>query len=166
MAISSPPMSPFASPAVRGAACALLLSGCASRSSAPPATTPPEAHRSGSTGRDMGWISVGLGSAAGAIAVGTSVLMLRHAAVRSSECDAQRVCTQDGLDANTGIRSLSGANVAAWIVTGVGLGAGAFLLLTHPANETRKSPNEAPKTEAPTTEVGVAPGGLVLRSSF
>ena len=162
----SPPCPAFASPAVRAAAAALLLMGCASHSSRPPATTPPpQEHRSGSTARDIGWISIGLGGAAGAIAVGTSVLMLRHAAVRGSECDAQRVCTQDGLDANTGIRSLSGANAASWMVAAAGVGVGAVLLLTHPLNESRKE-GDQPSGGARTTSLGVTPGGLTLRSEF
>lgn len=109
--------------------------------------------------RNLGWISIAVGAGAGAIALGTSGVMLYDMSVRSSDCNAQKQCGTRGTDANSQIASLAGWNLGAWIVAAVGLGAGAFLVITHP-KETQKG----------TTAVGVTPNGSGLsfgvRSTF
>jgi hypothetical protein len=105
------------------------------------------------TNRTLGWIAVAVGAEALVAALVTSAVMLHENDVRNSNC-SNKVCTPLGLDANTQLQQLGPWNTAAYIVGAVGLGAGAFLLLTNPAEKEGR------------TEVGVAPGGLTLRGSF
>lgn len=105
-----------------------------------------------------GWMLIGVGGAAGLIAIGTSIVMLHDASVRSDNCDASKVCNSAGLSANNEISQLSGWNIGAFAVAAVGLGVGAFLVLTHPSDKEMG------------TQVGIAPTGtgtgFVLRSTF
>jgi hypothetical protein len=141
-------------------ALALALNGCAGRASQTEVRTaenPPAQgeHKSDPMARDFGWITLGVGIAAGTVAVGTSVLMLRESVVRSDNCNEQQVCNADGLEANSRINHLSPPNAVAWVVTAAGIGGGAYLLLTNPKEK-----------KAQTTAVGVSPAGLTLRSTF
>jgi hypothetical protein len=105
------------------------------------------------TNRTLGWIAVAVGAEALVAALVTSAVMLHENDVRNSNC-TDKVCTPLGLDANTQLQQLGPWNAAAYIVGAVGLGAGAFLLLTNPAEKEGR------------TAVGVSPGGLTLRGSF
>jgi hypothetical protein len=58
-------------------------------------------------------------------------MLLHEKAVRDEECNAQKLCSQRGLDANGSIATVVGWNTAAWIVMAAGLGAGAYLLFTN-----------------------------------
>jgi hypothetical protein len=108
--------------------------------------------------RAFGWVSVAVGAQAAIVAVTTSVLMLTANGVRSSECNGQNVCSSRGLDANGRIDALAPWNAGAWAVAVVGVGVGAYLILSNPP-ETQK-----------TTAIGVGPDGsgmgLNLRSTF
>jgi hypothetical protein len=107
---------------------------------------------SGRAARVLGWVSLSLGAEAAIVAVTTSFLLLHEKNVRDAECDAQKICSQRGLDANSTIASLVPWNTASWIVAAAGIGGGAVLLLTH-RPDTRQ------------TAMGVAPsaGGLDLK---
>ena len=113
-------------------------------------------------GRTAGWIFVAVGAEAATVALVTSVMLLHDNSVRSSECNAQKACSVDGVDANSRIRSLVNWNAGAWAVAAVGLGAGAYLVLSNPRH--------ADQAGATRTAIGVAPNGsgvgLDLRSSF
>ena len=84
--------------------------------------------------------------------------MLYDNSVRSDECNAQKICSPRGIDANSRLDALAPWNAAAWAVAVVGIGAGAYLILSNPP-ESQK-----------TTAIGVGPDGsgmgLNLRSTF
>ncbi len=128
----------------------------ASSSSDPPETT--EERHARLDRRTWGWALGSVGAASAVIALGTSIVMLKDNGDRNANCNAAHVCNANGITANQAINDLGGWNLAAYIVAGVGLGAGAYLLLTNPADKRR------------TTEVGVAPNGsggsLLLQGSF
>jgi hypothetical protein len=110
-------------------------------------------------GRRMaGWISLGIGGSAALIALGTSIVMLRDKSNRDSGCDANKVCTAAGFTANNELGQLVGWNIGAFAVAAVGLGVGAFLILTNPSDREMG------------TQVGIAPTGsgtgFVFRSTF
>jgi hypothetical protein len=105
-----------------------------------------------------GWIAIGIGSSAALIALGTSIVMLHDKSVRDSGCDANKVCTSAGLSANNELGQMVGWNIGAFAVAAVGLGVGAFLVLSNPSDREMG------------TQVGIAPTGsgtgFVLRSTF
>lgn len=105
-----------------------------------------------------GWILVGIGGASALIAVGTSIFMLHDKSVRDDNCDANKVCSSAGLSANNELGQLVGWNIGAWAVAAVGLGVGAFLVLTNPSDKEMG------------TQVGVGQTGsgtgFLLRSTF
>jgi len=80
-------------------------------------------------------------------------MILNSKSTRDSDCNAQKVCSQDGIDANSSIQSLLGWNAAAWAVAVVGTGAGIILVATHPYEA---------KSEAALT-LGPAAAGAALR---
>jgi hypothetical protein len=105
-----------------------------------------------------GWVSVSAGSLAAIVALFTSYAMLHDKSVRDSNCDATKACSSAGLSANMDLAALSGWNIGSWAVAAVGLGVGAFLVVTNPS-----APDEG-------TRVGIAPtgsgAGLTVRSAF
>jgi hypothetical protein len=84
--------------------------------------------------------------------------MLHQKSKRDADCDAAKVCSQDGINANTQLAALSGWNAGSFIVAAAGLGVGAFLLLTSSVEGDKQ------------TAIGVAPtgsgAGLNLKGSF
>jgi hypothetical protein len=109
-------------------------------------------------GRTWGWAAVSIGSAAGVLAIGTSILMLEDNSTRNSNCNAQKVCNSNGITANAQITDLGPWNTGLWVAGIAGLGIGAYLLITHPTDR------------ASGVQVGVAPNGsggsFQLRGSF
>jgi hypothetical protein len=77
-------------------------------------------------------------------------MLLHEKGVRDSECSAQKLCSQRGLDANSTIASLVSWNTASWIVTVIGVSAGVALLVTS----RRDTPQRTAIAVAPT------PGGV------
>jgi hypothetical protein len=108
--------------------------------------------------RDVGWISLSIGVEAAIVAIVTSGMILDSKSTRDSHCNAQKVCSQDGLDANSSIQSLLGWNAAAWAVAVVGTGAGIILVATHPY--------EAKPVAALTLAPAAAGAALRLEGSF
>jgi hypothetical protein len=105
-----------------------------------PAPAPAEHTSSSSrTGRTLGWISLSVGAEAAIIAIVTSFMMLHDKSVRDADCNAQKVCSPDGYSANTTLDALTWWNATAYGVAAVGLGAGAFLLLTNPPARERST---------------------------
>jgi hypothetical protein len=133
-------------------------------SSGPPpsrtSTTDQAAHdrETRQLGRTWGWAAVSIGASASLLAIGTSVLMLEDNSTRNSNCNAQKVCNASGITANGQLNDLAPWNTGLWITGILGLGIGAYLLITHPTDR------------ATGTQVGVAPNGsgasFELRSSF
>jgi len=60
--------------------------------------------------------------------VATSVMMLHDKSARDSNCNAEKVCSPAGLDANQDIGLLSGWNAGAWVLAAAGLGIGGYLV--------------------------------------
>lgn len=118
----------------------------------------PDEREARQRARMDGWIAIGIGSSAALIALGTSLVMLHDKNVRDSECDGNKSCTSAGLSANNELGQLVGWNIGAFAVAAVGLGVGAFLVLTNPSDREMG------------TQVGIAPTGsgtgFVLRSTF
>jgi hypothetical protein len=115
--------------------------------------SPSPEHVGRQTNRALGWIAVAIGGEAAAVALVTSAIMLRQSSIRNDHCDAQHVCSQAGLDANTQLSQLGGWNTAAYFVAAVSLGLGVYLLLTNPSDRA-------------VAEVGVGPSGATLAGSF
>jgi hypothetical protein len=109
---------------------------------------------SGRSSRTLGWIAIAIGGEAALTAVVTSVMMLHQNDIRNRECDGQKVCSAAGANANAQLSNLGPWNAAAYVVGAVGLGVGAFLLLTNPAEKEGHA------------EVGISPAGLTLQGAF
>ncbi len=130
--------------------------------------------------RDRGWVFVAVGSAAGVVALGTGLLMLTNMSTRSSNCSDAKVCNADGYNANTQIGNLGGVNAAAFGIAAVGIGVGAFLVLSHPLKRGEEKTTEPKAKNAATrdsrdttsgsTALGISPTGsgigLNLKGSF
>ena len=86
--------------------------------------------RGGSSQRTAGWVVGGVG-AAGLVTAGVSglVLISKRNTVQN-ECDANKSCSADGLDAASAGKTLKAVNTIAWVVAGAGLGIGAYLVLS------------------------------------
>ncbi len=157
-AVSPPPVPPPGAPTPPASSAAPpqpapLAAAPAQAPAGPPVTEPPPAPRSGGgPARTAGWLSIAVGGEAAVVAVVTSFMVLHEKGVRDDNCDARKVCSQTGIDANATIDTLLGWNAAAWIVAVAGLGAGTVLVLTHPSKSDR------------TVAIGVAPapGGAAL----
>jgi hypothetical protein len=134
--------------------------GCASEPAPTPAT-PNDVRRTepAPPGRTAGLVLVAVGAHAGVIAVGTSVMMLHEKGVRDDECNPDKACSQDGLQANDRLNKLGPWNAGAWILAGAALGGGIFLVLSNP----RKRDAREPRT---TTGLTVGPGGAGLKTTF
>jgi hypothetical protein len=128
-----------------------LAGGCAPRTTTPPgfpaqsadgSSSPPPEPDPGSNpsqARTFGWFGIALGTEGAIAAAATSAAMLDFKSQRDSDCNARKVCSADGLNANNQIGALAGWNAGAWVLAGAGLGVGTFLLLTHPIDKDRKT---------------------------
>jgi len=119
-----------------------------------PAETAPAESKSGGLGgqRIVALVAGGVGLAG--VAVGTIFglqAMSKHDTAKKT-CDDTACTTQDGVDAGNDAHQAGTISTIGMIVGGVGLAAGVTLWLT------------APKSSS--TQVGVWPGGVVLRRSF
>jgi hypothetical protein len=101
--------------------------------------------------RTAGYISLGVGGAGVAFGLVAGLLTANAKSTVDSNCFPPG-CNQDGLDAQSRGRTWSAVSTASFIVGGIGLAAGAGLLLFTPS---------APKRAA-TFRVGPVPGGAVL----
>lgn len=114
-------------------------------------------------GRTWGYVSIAMGSIGALLAVGTSILMIDELDQRNKGCNSDKVCTADGISANTSLSQLAPWNVGSWIVTVGSFAAGAYLLVANP-------PDDRSKDSARITGVGVTAlgsgAGLSARGSF
>jgi hypothetical protein len=110
------------------------------------------------TARIVGWVSIAIGAEAAGAAAATSILILGYKGTRDDDCNATKVCTGAGLNANSQIQAVQFWNAGAWVLAAAGLGVGAYLILSHPPG-TRRG-----------VAIGVQPNGsgvsLGLRSAF
>jgi hypothetical protein len=80
--------------------------------------------------RTLGWVMAGTGVAGVGTAAVTGLLLLDRKSTVDADCPNKACDTQEGLDAVAAARTLSTVNTAAWIAGGVGLGLGAYLLIS------------------------------------
>lgn len=119
---------------------------------------PPLPRAPNRTIRTLGWIGISVGAEAAIVAIGTSGVLLHEKKVRADDCNAQRFCSSDGIDANSTIGTLVGWNAAAWVLTAVGFGAGGALLAIG---------SEDAKPTVAITAAPIASGiGVGMRSAF
>ncbi len=88
--------------------------------------------------RTVGWISIAVGAEAAIVAGITSGMIINWKTERDAECNAAKQCSSNGLNANAEISAVSGWNAAAWVLAAAGLGAGTFIILTHPLPRERQ----------------------------
>jgi len=119
--------------------------------------------------RYAGWVVVAVGAQAAIFATATSILMLHENSVRNDDCNAQKVCSSDGLQANTKLGEAGGFNAATWIVAAAGLGVGAYLVLTSPPSAdgpAKSSSKPPPSSPPPSAAIGVGPNGSGMGFNF
>lgn len=126
----------------------------------PPTSAPPAASsislKPPGPGRTLGFIAGGVGVAALVGAGITSGLMKGYKDTVSERCNAAaRTCDQEGLAAASAGKSLGPVNLALWAVGAIGVGAGAYFILTSPTDKTTVSLAPDPKNPS-----------LWLRGSF
>ena len=93
---------------------------------------------SGSTGaaqRITGYALLGLGGAGTLVFAISGGLYLKERGTVDDECDEDGLCSQEGLDAVDGARTMGALNTASLIVALVASGAGLTLVLTAPDDD-------------------------------
>jgi hypothetical protein len=115
-------------------------------------------HDSRRTRRTLGWIALAAGAEGAVVAGVTSFMLLHQKKVLDADCNAQKICSSDGMNAAGVINETVPWNTAAWIVAAVGLGGGTILLLT--------SRSDSGKTTAVTVSPAPAGASFGLRSDF
>jgi hypothetical protein len=101
----------------------------APQKTAPPPIPPPVDNGSGQ--RTLGWAVGGLGAAGIAVSLVTGAMVLGKKSTVDSECTSES-CSSEGADAASSGRTLSTVSTAAFVVGAVGVGVGAYLLLSAP----------------------------------
>jgi hypothetical protein len=121
------------------------------------ANKPESEHHARQMNRVWGWAALSVGIDGAILATVTSFMMLHQNSVRSADC-VDKACSADGIAANGKLHDLAGWNALGWGVGVVGVGVGAFLLLTNPTDRSLG------------TQVGVGAtgsgSGLLMRGSF
>jgi hypothetical protein len=107
------------------------------------------------TKRTIGFVVGGVGVVGVGAAAVTGVLLLGKHATAKDHC-APNCVDQEGVDAVSAGKTLLPINLVAWIVAGVGLGAGSFLVLTSPPK----------KPTSTRVEAVVGPRGVGLEGIF
>jgi hypothetical protein len=110
------------------------------------------------TRRVLGWVSLAVGAEAAIAAIVTSGMLVHEKSVLDGQCNSQKQCTPQGLDAAGAISSVTPWNTGTWVLAAAGLGAGAALLLTA-------RPDEPASTAITVTPEGSG-AGVELRSRF
>jgi hypothetical protein len=115
--------------------------------------------------RYTGWIVGAVGAQAAVLAVATSFMMLHENSVRSSDCNAQKVCTSDGVDANNKLGLMGAFNATSWVVAAAGLGVGAYLVIASPPKNDASTMKQL-QPDTPTASIGVGPNGSGVGLNF
>ena len=109
---------------------------------------------SGSGKRTLGWVLGGVGVAGLAVGAVTGVMVLDRKSTVDDNCDSQKRCNADGLDAADSGKTLGTVSGVSFIVGGVALAAGAWLVLSSDSQE------------RPSTALNVGPGHVRFVQSF
>jgi len=86
--------------------------------------------------RTLGWVVGGIGVAGVATGVVTGLMLVSKRSTAESTCPNKMCASQADVDAATSGKPLLVANTVGWIVGGVGLGLGAYLVLSAPLHRT------------------------------
>jgi hypothetical protein len=109
--------------------------------------------RKGHDTRLLGFVVGGVGVAGLGVGLVTGVMALGKKSTTDSECSSKlQVCTAAGRDAASSGRTLAVVSTVGWIVGALGVGAGAYFILTS-----------SPKTGQTALVTDVGPGGAALR---
>jgi hypothetical protein len=95
----------------------------------PTASAGVEAKASGSS-RTAGWVMGGIGAAGLVVGGVAGILTIAHKSTVDSECDVSKHCTQTGYDAAQSGKTLGLVTTTGLLIGAVGLGTGAYLLLS------------------------------------
>ncbi len=107
------------------------------------ASIPHDSSRHSST-RTLGFVLGGVGVAGLGAGAVTGLMVLGKKSTLDASCDARKVCSQAGVDAAQSGRTLEIVSTVGWIVGAVGLGAGAYFVLTSGTGEARTVAGIAP----------------------
>jgi hypothetical protein len=137
-----------------------IAPGDALPEAAPPAATASTAPAEGekpTEGHDtrlIGWIAGGVGIAGLGVGLTTGIMALGKKSTTDEQCSEKlHVCTPEGRDAASSGRTLAVVSTVGWVVGALGVGAGAYFILTS-----------SPKSKTETALVtDVVPGGAGLR---
>jgi hypothetical protein len=101
--------------------------------------------------RITGWISLGFAAESLAVAIPTSFYIQHKKNILDADCNAQKQCSQDGINVATSLPELTKINTISWALAIVGAGAGAVLVfVTRPKEGSAAQP----------VTVAVSPGGV------
>lgn len=101
----------------------------------PPPDAPP-----GDAKRTAGWVAVGVGGAVFTIGAVTGLLVLGKKSTVDANCDADKRCNQQGLDAADSGKTLGKISGVGLVLGAAGLGVGGYLLATNPRRESALVP--------------------------
>jgi hypothetical protein len=110
-----------------------------------------------SSHRSLGVVVVGTASSFLVIGGLTGLAALRAEDVVANECDIQKRCSREGVDAASRGKSMSLASTTAFIFGFAGMGAGIYLLLTDGGGQSAHSPRRSASTA-----FAIEPDGLKL----
>ena len=85
--------------------------------------------------KTIGWIVGGIGLAGVGTAAVSGMMLVGVKRTVSDNCNESKVCNQDGIDAASNGKKLLIVNTIGWAVGAVGLGVGAYLILSSPKSQ-------------------------------
>jgi len=86
--------------------------------------------------RTLGFVLGGVGVAGVGAAIASGLLLVQAKKTVDNNCTPDKVCNQEGLDAANSGKKWLVVNTAGWIVGGLGLGLGAYFVLSSPKSST------------------------------
>jgi hypothetical protein len=103
-----------------------------------PTTAPVEVSTKSSGQKTAGYVVLGVGAVGLAVGAVTGVMAMSKNKSSTDQCPNDGACSsKDAVDANSSAKSLGTISTVGFIVGGVGVAAGAILLLTAPTNPPR-----------------------------
>lgn len=90
--------------------------------------------------RTAGWVAVGVGGVAFGVGAIAGVMALGKKSTVDANCDADKRCNQQGVDAADSGRSLAQVSGVGLVLGVAGLGVGGYLLATNPKREAVLAP--------------------------